>query len=87
MAPVATFMLSLQAASSLMMAYGGDEFVHPDNAVPVYLARSGYPRIIPSHHRRMILKKDEKADMQEKVTESSEIRNLHTLAAVTPRTA
>ncbi|KAK2351200.1 hypothetical protein QL285_097489 [Trifolium repens] len=52
-----------QAASSLMMAYGGDEFVHPDNAVPVYLARSGYPRIIPSHHRRMILNKDEKADM------------------------
>lgn len=52
-----------QAASSLMMAYGGDEFVHPDNAVPVYLTRSGYPRIIPSHHRRMILKKDEKADM------------------------
>lgn len=52
-----------QAASSLMMAYGGDEFVHPDNAVPVYLARSGYPRIIPSHHRRMILKKDDKADM------------------------
>ncbi|GAU19250.1 hypothetical protein TSUD_199310 [Trifolium subterraneum] len=52
-----------QAASYLMMAYGGDEFVHPDNAVPVYLARSGYPRIIPSHHRRMILKKDEKADM------------------------
>ena len=46
-----------------MMAYGGDEFVHPDNAVPVYLARSGYPRIIPSHHRRMILNKDEKADM------------------------
>ncbi|KAF1856883.1 hypothetical protein Lal_00001785 [Lupinus albus] len=52
-----------QAASSLMMAYGGDEFVHPDNAVPVSLTRSGYPRIIPSHHRRMILKKDEKADM------------------------
>ncbi|RWC37471.1 MAG: hypothetical protein EOS23_33145 [Mesorhizobium sp.] len=52
-----------QAASSLMMAYGGDELVHPDNGVPVYLARSGYPRIIPSHHRRMILKKDEKADM------------------------
>ncbi|XLR27556.1 hypothetical protein S83_055456, partial [Arachis hypogaea] len=50
-------------ASSLMMAYGGDEFVHPDNAVPVSLTRSGYPRIIPSHHRRMILKKDEKADM------------------------
>jgi hypothetical protein len=46
-----------------MMAYGGDEFVHPDNAVPVSLTRSGYPRIIPSHHRRMILKKDEKADM------------------------
>ncbi|QHN82282.1 uncharacterized protein DS421_20g694460 [Arachis hypogaea] len=45
------------------MAYGGDEFVHPDNAVPVSLTRSGYPRIIPSHHRRMILKKDEKADM------------------------
>ncbi|KAK7326271.1 hypothetical protein VNO80_33088 [Phaseolus coccineus] len=52
-----------QAASSLMMAYGGDEFVHPDNAVPVSLTRSGYPRIIPSHHRRIILKKDEKADM------------------------
>ncbi|MCI79357.1 hypothetical protein A2U01_0100628 [Trifolium medium] len=33
----------------MMMAYGGDEFVHPDNAVPVYLARFGYPRIIPSH--------------------------------------
>lgn len=29
-----------QAASSLMMAYGGDEFVHPDNAVPVSLTRS-----------------------------------------------
>jgi hypothetical protein len=28
-----------QAASSFMMAYGGDEFVHPDNAVPVYLTR------------------------------------------------
>ncbi|KAL4275943.1 hypothetical protein AHAS_Ahas20G0157700 [Arachis hypogaea] len=56
-------LIRIQAASSLMMAYGGDEFVHPDNAVPVSLTRSGYPRIIPSHHRRMILKKDEKADM------------------------
>ncbi|CAJ1962936.1 unnamed protein product [Sphenostylis stenocarpa] len=52
-----------QAASSLMMAYGGDEFVHPDNAVSVSLTRFGYPQIISSHHRHMILKKDEKADM------------------------
>lgn len=50
-----------QAASSLMMAYGGDKFIHPENAVPVSLTRSGLPRIIPSHHRRMILRKDEKA--------------------------
>jgi len=28
-----------QATSSLMMAYGGDEFDHPDNAVPIYLTR------------------------------------------------
>ncbi|KEH28790.1 hypothetical protein MTR_4g013145 [Medicago truncatula] len=31
--------LNKELSSSLMMAYGGDEFVHPDNVVPVYLTR------------------------------------------------
>ncbi|KAF1870112.1 hypothetical protein Lal_00017692 [Lupinus albus] len=71
MLPLTLIVTNVQAASSLMMAYGGDEFVHPDNALPVSLTRSGYPRIIPSHHRRMILKKDEKEDMLELLLETS----------------
>lgn len=46
-----------------MMAYGGDEFVHPSGALPVSLTRSGLPRIIPPHHRAMIRRRDEKSDL------------------------
>lgn len=46
-----------------MMAYGGDEFVHPSGALQVSLTRSGLPRIIPPHHRAMIRRRDEKSDL------------------------
>ena len=31
--------------------------------VPVSLLRAGYPKIIPAFHRRMMMVKDDKADM------------------------
>lgn len=45
------------------MVYGGDKYVPSLLPVPVSLTRSGYPRIIPSFHRNMIYKRDEKADL------------------------
>ena len=51
-----------QCASCLMTAYGG-EYSPALLPVPVSLTRSGYPRIIPSFHRRMIYVKDDKADI------------------------
>jgi len=56
-----------QCSSSLQMAYGGDKFTHELLPVPVSLTRSGYPRIIPSFHRRFLYRKDEKADMLVKI--------------------
>ncbi|KAG8363190.1 hypothetical protein BUALT_BualtMtG0007500 (mitochondrion) [Buddleja alternifolia] len=51
-----------QCSSSLQKAYGGS--VTPDlSPIPVSLTRSGYPRIIPSFHRRCIYRKDDRADM------------------------
>lgn len=48
-------------SSSLQRAYAGDR---PTGClpVPVTLTRSGYPRIIPSFHRKLMYKKDERAD-------------------------
>lgn len=46
-----------------MMYYGSDQVVTPPNYLPISLSRSGIPRIIPSHHRRMICVRDQKADM------------------------
>lgn len=51
-----------QCAASLQKAYGGDREPHDLLPVPVSLTRSGYPRIIPSFHRRMMYKKDDRAD-------------------------
>lgn len=50
-----------QCSSFLQKAYGGD----PTTGllpVPVALTRQGYRTIIPSFHRRMIFRKDDKAD-------------------------
>lgn len=51
-----------QCSSSLQMAYGG--IPHEPSLLPVFvsLTRQGYPRIIPAHHRKMMYKKDQKAD-------------------------
>lgn len=45
-----------------MKAYAGDP-VKGLSPFPVSLTREGYPRIIPAFHRRMIYRKDEKADL------------------------
>ena len=52
-----------QCSSSLQQAYGGVKTPHTLLPVPVSLTRSGYPQILPSFHRLMIYKKDDKADM------------------------
>jgi hypothetical protein len=52
-----------QCASSLQLAYGGDKRPHTLLPVPVSLNRSGYPRIIPSFHRRAIARRDERSDI------------------------
>lgn len=52
-----------QCASSLQTAYGGAPRPHILLPIPVSLTRSGYPRIIPSLHRRLILKKDDRSDI------------------------
>lgn len=46
-----------QCAASLQKAYAGDKVKPELLPVPVSLTRSGYPRIIPSFHRRLILRK------------------------------
>lgn len=51
-----------QCAASLQKAYGGDTYVPELLPVPVSLTRTGYPRIIPTFHRRLIRRKDDKAD-------------------------
>lgn len=48
---------------SLQKAYAGDKVKPELLPVPVSLTRSGYPRIIPSFHRRWILRKDDRADI------------------------
>lgn len=55
-----------QCASSLQIAYGGI-YTPGLLPVPVSLTRSGYPRIIPSFHRNLIMRKDEKADVLVKI--------------------
>lgn len=51
-----------QCSSCLQTAYGGIK--HKPFALPIYvsLTRSGYPVIIPSFHRKMILRRDDKGD-------------------------
>ena len=51
-----------QCSSSLMMAYGGSFSPDKSLALPVSLTRKGYPRIIPSFHRRLIYRRDDRAD-------------------------
>lgn len=52
-----------QCSSSLQMAYGGIPKPPELLPVPVSLNRSGYPRIIPRFHRRMMMRKDDRADV------------------------
>lgn len=51
-----------QAAVCLQKAYAGVPQPKSQLPVPVSLTGSGLPRIIPSYHRKLILKKDERAD-------------------------
>lgn len=50
-----------QCSTSLQLAYGGGD-PHESQSVPVSLNRSGYPRILPPHHRRAMYLHDERAD-------------------------
>lgn len=65
--PLFTALYLKQCAVSLQQAYAGV----PGPKVPLpfqlSLTRSGYPKIIPSFHRKMIRKKDEKADQLVKI--------------------
>lgn len=56
-----------QCSSSLQTAYGGVKLPPTLLPVPVSLTWSGYPRIIPSFHRRMMYRKDDRADMLVKI--------------------
>lgn len=51
-----------QCAASLQQAYGGVKTPHSFLPVPVSLTRSGFPRIISSYHRRLIYRRDDRAD-------------------------
>lgn len=51
-----------QCSSSLQIAYAGVCTRHNLLPVMVSLTRAGYPRIIPSFHRNMIKKGDDRAD-------------------------
>lgn len=48
------------AAVALQSAYVGDVRLH--QPFPISLTRSGYPRIIPSYHRHVIMKGDNRSD-------------------------
>jgi len=56
-----------QCAASLQVAYAGVKRPHELLPIPVSLTRSGYPRIIPAFHRKMIYAKDDRADLLVKV--------------------
>jgi len=51
-----------QCSASLQTAYGGIKRPHELLPVPVSLNRSGYPRIIPAFHRRIIMQKNDRSD-------------------------
>lgn len=51
-----------QCSSSLQIAYGGDRRSPGQLPTPISLTRSGYPTIIPTFHRQMMYRKDDKAD-------------------------
>lgn len=51
-----------QCAVSLRCAYGGQFDPHEAVSVPVSLTRTGFPRIIPRHHRYLIHVGDDRAD-------------------------
>lgn len=51
-----------QCSSSLQAAYGGKKHVPNVHPIFISLTRSGYPTIIPAFHRKMIYRRDDKAD-------------------------
>lgn len=51
-----------QCSSSLMTWYGGVPTSPSLLPVPISLTRGGLPRIIPTFHRKMMRRRDEKAD-------------------------
>lgn len=55
--------LYLKQCSATLMSFRGSKFpVSRELSVPVRLTLSGIPHIIPSYHRRMILRRDKKSD-------------------------
>lgn len=52
--PLHTALYLKQCASCLQTSYGGIKTPHSLLPVPVSLTRSGIPRIIPAHHRKVI---------------------------------
>lgn len=57
-----------QATASLMKAYAGDKpREHSTLPLPISLNRAGYPTIIPSFHRKMLMRGGSKADVLVKV--------------------
>lgn len=69
--PLFTALYLKQCAVCLQQAYGGDPWQPTLLPFPVALAGSGYPKIIPSFHRKMIRRKDDKADLLVKLFLSS----------------
>lgn len=61
--PLFTALYLKQASVCLQQAYAGVKQPHSLLPVPVSLLRAGYPKIIPKFHRRMMMVKDDKADM------------------------
>lgn len=51
-----------QCSSSLQRAYAGERDKNEVLPISVSLTRSGFPRIIPAHHRRLMLARDDRAD-------------------------
>lgn len=56
--------LYLKQCSACLMSFRGSDIpLDRNESVPVNLNKSGLPRIIPSFHRKMILRRDPKADI------------------------
>lgn len=60
--PLSTALYLKQCGVCLQQVYAGPPYEHERLPVFVSLSRNGLPRIIPSFHRKVIMRKDDKAD-------------------------